>query len=185
MLQGCITGNGGHFTAMSIRRFKLFESAFDVDELSIGLIQLWRERHGHPLTQSRRGKPRPPRASIPEDQKYCGTCDQPLPKTEFCRDASRKDGLSGRCRACAADKWFEHNRQICSSCGSYCVGHLCRRCTTIQKRVDEIERGIATSVSYPIWKTRRDFELFAKEIGKTKLSRAQKLHALMQWKPGK
>lgn len=82
--------------------------------------------------------------------------------------------------------WKAAHRLGCRVCGTYrrYGGKRCRRCTTIQTRLRETEIVVGGSVSYPIWKTHKDFQLFAKYIAvNASLTRSQKLMALLKWKP--
>jgi len=181
----CIKGDGGRLAALAIKRFWLFERGVRDPDFVEGLSLLWKERHGHPLKATRRSKPRTQRAAPPKGSKYCGTCEIALPLADFCKDKSKPDGQSIRCRRCSSEKQFELVRCICASCRSYCRGHLCRRCMTIRLRVAEIERGIAASFSAPIIKRQIEFEAFAKSIGEDHtILPSQRLRKLLAWKPG-
>lgn len=72
---------------------------------------------------------------------------------------------------------------VCGTVKRFGIG-LCRRCYLMQPRLREMNLIIGTSVSYPIWKVRREFQAFAKRMANdTALSRSQKLTALLEWKP--
>lgn len=179
----CIKGNGGRLTAIAIKRFKLFESAFDDPEkFCEGMDRLWKEKHGHAVTQR---KPKAPkRVKTDADHKYCNGCESVLPVASFSVDRSTPRGLAKRCRECAAKNWKRVNHHLCKTCESWCVGQICRRCLTMQIRLRNSEMDIAASVSYPIWKRQREFQLFAEELANNETMRqSEKLKALLAWKP--
>lgn len=145
MLQGCITGNGGHFTAMSIRRFKLFESAFDdVERFTAGMERLWKEKHGHDLAPRKAKAPK--RVKTDADHKYCNGCERVLPVASFSVDRSTPRGLAKRCRECAAKNWKRANHHLCKSCYSWCVGQICNRCLFVQRTIRDNEMSITGEV---------------------------------------
>lgn len=178
MLQGCITGNGAHFTAMSIRRFKLFESAFDdVEQFTAGMDRLWKEKHGHNL------EPRKPKAQkrvkTDADHKYCNGCERVLPVASFSVDRSTPRGLAKRCRECAAKNWKRANHHLCKSCGGWCVGQTCRRCLTIQIRVRDIEMETISTIPRMFADAYREIEIFMNALSPN-LSQADRLKLLLE-----
>lgn len=84
--------------------------------------------------------------------------------------------------------WKAAKRLGCRVCGTYRKygGQRCRRCTTIQKRIWDLEGDVGFSISRPIREQERAFKLFAESLANnSSLSRYQKLQELLRWKPEK
>ncbi|MER6535070.1 endonuclease VII domain-containing protein [Streptomyces sp900105755] len=58
----------------------------------------------HQARQIAKGKNVRPRVETPEGHKYCRTCGEIKPHSEWHRNASASDGLSTSCKACRAAK---------------------------------------------------------------------------------
>ena len=72
-----------------------------------------------------------PTAVIPDGHKECYKCRCILPIEAFCRNKTRRDGYSERCRNCANKarrKWYDANREYAISCArEYKIKHTPRR----------------------------------------------------------
>lgn len=173
----CIKGNGGHFTAMSIRRFKLFESGLDTDAFSDAMNLLWKEKHGHDLAPR---KPKAPkRVKTDAYHKYCNGCEQVLPVDSFSVDRSRARGLANRCRECAAKNWKRVNHHLCKSCECWCVGQICRRCLNIQIRVRDVELETISTIPRMFADAYREIEEFMNSLSPN-LSQSDRLRLLLE-----
>jgi len=117
------------------------------------------------LTQKLRPEVTGPRFT--EETSYCFACDQELPKSSFCRNASRTAGVQRQCKSCQ-DKYkslrAEHQMpegQICECCGvrpASCFDHdkktmifrgwLCRGCNSGIGMLDHDVGRMGLSINY-------------------------------------
>ncbi|CAM5568578.1 recombination endonuclease VII [Streptomyces spiroverticillatus] len=54
--------------------------------------------------QAARGKIVRQKVEVPEGYKFCRTCEQIKPHSEWCRNRTAPDGLDSRCKSCKASK---------------------------------------------------------------------------------
>ena len=52
------------------------------------------------------------------ERKRCPMCERELPRSAFCSDKSRPDGLAARCRECARAYERQYRRHKCDTCGT-------------------------------------------------------------------
>lgn len=179
MLTGCIANDAaGRLARAGIKRFLIFESELDADDLSAAMNEWWKEKHGHSLLPTTPKRPRRYKVSEGTKTKYCNGCESDLSRSAFCVDRSRRDGLSNRCRDCASKRWKKLNGQLCESCGGVSVGQTCRRCLTIKVRVRDTEYEAISTIPLMFARASRELEEFMKSLSPN-LSRDQRLSILI------